>query len=332
MYRLFTTPTFDRKANSLPPDTEPDWLSTGYHRLLQLAHPLTAVALEITTRCNLCCRHCLVHDQRGTYAELPFELIVKTLALIRKAAFRKPLIALTGGEPFCHPRFADLLDHLERQRFDFTICTNGTLLDDRWLARLRSLRRLRSVGISIDGNRDAHEAARGAGTFSAAMDALARLAGSTDKKIIVKTVLQQGNQDQLPAIAELVRHHRVAQWHIIPLIADSGALTATEERVARARLEELARHVPFAIHFGETGEVRDPRAVICSQGSTACAVLANGDIVTCTHAPGFVGNRSGNIYTDRFDQVWDHGFTHCRSANWRGCSFHQAPVASEVSA
>jgi MoaA/NifB/PqqE/SkfB family radical SAM enzyme len=62
-------------------------------------------------------------------------------------------ITLTGGEPFLHPHFTDLMEVIAaKPRLGFAILSNGTFIDADMAGRLRELAPA-FVQVSIEGDR-----------------------------------------------------------------------------------------------------------------------------------------------------------------------------------
>ncbi|PIV06935.1 MAG: radical SAM/SPASM domain-containing protein, partial [Syntrophobacterales bacterium CG03_land_8_20_14_0_80_58_14] len=65
------------------------------------------IAWEVTRSCNLACGHCRASALRGPYpGELDTEKCLQLLDEI--AAFAKPVIILTGGEPLLRKDIYDI--------------------------------------------------------------------------------------------------------------------------------------------------------------------------------------------------------------------------------
>lgn len=313
-----------------------EYITNGHYQLMKLAHPLTAVALEITSRCNLDCRHCCIRRHRRD-DEIPYAEIETTLKRLPRSGWRKPFIAVTGGEPLCHRRCDDILQLLDREGYAFSLCSNGLLMDRARVETFNALKNLTSVGISLDGDCARHELLRGKKTYAPALAALELLADNSNKRITVKTVVHRDNLTALPDVWNVVRNHRVATWHILPLMAYNDAelqtliLTQEHQETVKKQLCAYARDTNATILFDEQGDVRRDRSGIrCLQGITACTIAANGDILACPHAPVASAQRCGSIYQDDIARVWNTGFTGCRQSSWRHCAHHEPTLGTEV--
>lgn len=100
------------------------------------AFPVSA-SLELTSRCNLQCRHCYLRHDGVDLRDKPTADVERTLELLRD--FGVLFLVLTGGDPFCRPDFRTLYKAAKLQGFFLTLFSNGTLLDDALMDFLAGL-------------------------------------------------------------------------------------------------------------------------------------------------------------------------------------------------
>jgi uncharacterized protein len=121
--------------------------------------------------CNLDCKYCFFLSKEELYPNSKFRMTDEVLErYIRQqcesqAALPEVTISWQGGEPTLmgldfFRRSVDLAAKYRKpaQTVQYTIQTNGTLLDEEWCAFFREHRVL--VGLSIDGPREQHDAYR----------------------------------------------------------------------------------------------------------------------------------------------------------------------------
>ncbi len=148
-----------------------------------LAKPTGAV-------CNLDCSYCFFLSKEMLYpgsrfrmAEDLLELYVRQL-IEAHASSPVVMVAWQGGEPTLmgvefFRRSVELADQFLQpgQRIEYTIQTNGTLIDDEWASFFKEHDFL--VGLSIDGPRELHDTYRvnkgGKGSFDQVMQGLGYL-------------------------------------------------------------------------------------------------------------------------------------------------------------
>ena len=90
---------------------------------------------ELTPRCNLDCKMCYIHNQESN-ALRDRELSTEKWKQIFDDAFDCGMLFanLTGGECLLRSDFKELYLHLWNKRVLITVMTNGTLIDDQYLA------------------------------------------------------------------------------------------------------------------------------------------------------------------------------------------------------
>lgn len=119
---------------------------------------------HVTNKCNLSCNHCLFSSGPKENGELKFSDI-KDLSTQAYHLGCK-IFALTGGEPFVHNEYSDIIDHLLSFNDSHVIVlSNGLLLKDR--AQIEKWGNDRfHLQISVDGLKEDHERIRGKGSWN----------------------------------------------------------------------------------------------------------------------------------------------------------------------
>ena len=89
---------------------------------------------HITDNCNLRCRHCYQNDF-SPEKDLPLESLIfifENISEFLKKENKKLVIDITGGEPFLHRYFWELVEHILNSKFlkSLGIITNGFLLNE----------------------------------------------------------------------------------------------------------------------------------------------------------------------------------------------------------
>ena len=177
----------------------------------------------MTLACNLRCTHCYAGagaPRGGTVSATELARITREAAL---AGFRH--LVITGGEPLVHPQREDLLDALAMVRAEvkplLTVYRTSLAvpLDGDLLVLLS--RSTDELVVSIDGDRETHEARRGAGTYELTVSnlrALARVRGTTD--ISIATVLPLADTAGAPgeSVRALARELGIRRIRFRPLL------------------------------------------------------------------------------------------------------------------
>lgn len=128
------------------------------------------VLWEVTSKCNLKCRHCLYfNNQMKPSPDLTFEQLIDILDSIAKDGQIKA-IWLSGGEPLLRDDLVRFAQEISKRGITPSISTNGTLLTDRLACQLYDAG-VRYVHLSIDGTTaDVHDRIRNtSGSFDAVL-------------------------------------------------------------------------------------------------------------------------------------------------------------------
>lgn len=308
-------------------------LSPTYRALETYVHPLRYLFVEITQRCNLSCRHCGSDCGREARAgELSTDEWLALFDYLPKHFdTSQMLLVVTGGEPFCHPDFDVLLSGLRRAGLPFGIVSNGWALTATKLENVLA-HGLTSLTVSLDGLATSHDWLRGkSGSFERALSAIRHVVAAPVPLFDVVTCVNPRNQEELPALLELLRRERVPAWRLFTIFPRGRAkgdaeLTLTDERL-RTLYDWIARtrtslgtgdmHVDFCCEGYLPSHI--DRAVrgepyFCRAGIAIGSVLCDGSISACPNISRALVQ--GNVRTDDLRRVWDERFVPFRDRSW----------------
>jgi radical SAM protein with 4Fe4S-binding SPASM domain len=275
--------------------------------------PSLLLQWHITNRCNLRCTHCYQETYQGEELDLPellqileqYEILLQKWRRSRPGRRIKGHITVTGGEPFVHRNFPELLHEfaLRRASFSFGILTNGVLIKEDTAAFLAEVAPA-FVQVSIDGPREVHDRIRGHGHFDQAVEGLQHMIGAGIRTFISFTA-HRGNFHQFPEVARLGHKLGVSRvWtdRMIPSGAgktlDDQPMTPAETReycalIQRAR-DEVGRkwgnRTEIAAHRALQFLTANDHAYHCTAGDSLITVMPNGDVYPCRRMPLKVGN------------------------------------------
>lgn len=188
---------------------------------------IKSVTFIVTHQCNLRCSYCYeTHKGDGKMSletarrcvDLLFAEDAKNSELVNDTEANGLIIEFIGGEPFLEIDLIDqtmeyflsqaiALNHRWKTRYMINISTNGTLGDDpRVQAFVRKYAGRLSIGVTIDGDKAAHDACRvdcsGCGSYDRAIKMFREVSGP-DGKRTTKYTIAPGN---LRLFASSVRH------------------------------------------------------------------------------------------------------------------------------
>ncbi|MDO6452797.1 radical SAM protein [Neptunomonas phycophila] len=202
---------------------------------------------KLVERCNLNCSYCYYYNMGDETAlhrpalaslECTTQLAQWLAAGCKALCIPKVLISFHGGEPMLMhaTEFAKACDIFVRTispvaEVSFAIQTNGTLLTDGWLEALKGYRV--AVGVSIDGNRLAHDRFRldhkGRSSFLKTEQAIKRLVdlSSTTPQLQPSTISVLNHEVDYKEIYSYLRELGVKSLHF--LLPDRNADKASEQ-------------------------------------------------------------------------------------------------------
>ncbi|GBD96017.1 MAG TPA: SynChlorMet cassette radical SAM/SPASM protein ScmE [Nitrospirae bacterium] len=159
--------------------------------------------LDITNRCNLRCKYCSHFTSAGdTGHDLPMEEWLKFFEELNRCGVMN--VCIQGGEPFYRKDLRELIKGIVHNRMRFSILSNGTLITDEMAAFLASTGRCNTVQVSIDSSIPmAHDAFRGKGNFSRAMEGIEHLR-KHGVSVSVRVTIHRQNVNDLEGVARLL--------------------------------------------------------------------------------------------------------------------------------
>lgn len=134
----------------------------------EMSVKIKEVTLELTTQCNMHCRHCSYSfGSTSEYVEMDPDMIYGITRWCAEEGVKR--ITLTGGEIFCRKDIYDIISNIRRLfegRID--IITNGTIIKKTGIDQL--IQAVDQINISLDGYDEASvQEIRGAEVFGKIM-------------------------------------------------------------------------------------------------------------------------------------------------------------------
>ena len=284
------------------------------------------LSLNLTTRCNYRCAHCL-RGRTHEVVDFPLELLPELLEAAWDIGIQT--ISLTGGEPCLHPRFDEILDRIAARRFRWSLVTNGSHPERYETTIKRHGQRLRSIGVSIDGARaETHDALRMPGSFEKACQAV-RQFKALGLRVHVLYLVTADNYREIPDFLPLAVALGVDFVRFAALIPTSpgmeGALTPEQIKAAYQIISEMPS--PGDLEVGITSAL--------DIGSRRCcrnlkvhepAINPYGEYVLCNDTTGR-GLVLGSLHEEPFEQLVVKGI---RTASWLRQEWEQGVAVGQI--
>ncbi len=122
------------------------------------------VSWAITTRCNKSCAYCDIWNIK--VKELETAHVFSLISELSRLGTR--IIHFTGGEPLLREDIGMIIDCCSERGILTSINSNGSLMKQR----IKELKNLNLVGLSLDGPEDVHDSIRGKGSYGEVIAAL----------------------------------------------------------------------------------------------------------------------------------------------------------------
>lgn len=173
----------------------------------QIFPSLRYLVIDITTRCNLECKHCYLDIENKKGVDLDYSLIEKTIDDFEKIDGLR--LVISGGEPMMSKKFWQINDLIKNKKFRSILSTNGTLITENNVKKLN----FDEVQISLDGLAGGHDFLRGRSTFDKAINAV-ELLKNIDKTVSVATMIHSKNINEVPEMKKFLNDRKIKSWII----------------------------------------------------------------------------------------------------------------------
>ena len=279
------TPVKDR-ASVIPPCFDSGFVS-----------PLKEVFIELLSKCNLECKHCYGSFGPGEGDILSKEQVFAVLDQLRD--MQCPEVKFTGGEPFLHPDFLEILDYAHQKNFTVMVLTNGTLITPAKVEAMKKMGQT-TFHISLDGHKpDIHDDFRGMkGAFKRTLDCIHMLGEAGFGIKVVHSLHKQNSQyleemmdfsdeNKLPLTFGQVYRFGRCESNVEDVYLDAAAY----RDVYRGVRKRMIANGQLKDDYQPTARPENGFIERCEAGRDKFAVRPNGELTPCIsfpHLPRFV--------------------------------------------
>jgi putative heme d1 biosynthesis radical SAM protein NirJ1 len=287
------------------------------------------VAWNITRTCNLRCAHCYSSSDGNKYdGELTTSEAKKFIDDC--AAFKVPVLLMSGGEPLIRPDVFELVKHAKERGIRATFSTNGTLIDKKIAQQIKDLE-VGYVGISLDGLGEANDKFRGKdGAFEKALQGI-RNCMEVGQRVGLRFTINRHNIHDLENIFNLIEEEhipRVCFYHLVYSGRGSQMMQHDISHEESRRAMDLIMRK--TVEFGERCEIltvdnhadivylylqylkKDPvraekiwELMMRNGGNRSGIAFANVDPLGNVHSDQFTQNYTfGNVRERSFGEIW----------------------------
>ncbi len=253
---------------------------------LDYYHPLR-ILFEITTRCNLKCRHCNARAGPNTGRFVPTAEFLSLLENLSTHGTRD--VELTGGEPLLHPDFLEIFNSCVEKFSQVVVATNGLLVDEELAAEFAKHTNV-IFQISVDGSTaESHDKRRGvSGAFENAL-AASQLLVSYGVPLRIMIAIGKDNVDEVEDIIQLASELDVSGINYdIVRAAGRGKdldISAQDALIWQQKMHDLTsdKYRGTISFFYE--RKRTEYSDNCGAGTTMLTMGPEGKVRPCTYLP-----------------------------------------------
>lgn len=279
------------------------------------APQLHTLHFNVTNTCNLSCSFCYINAVKEKTTDLPLSRIRALAAEARRVGGMR--VILSGGEAFTRKDWFEIFSAFADEDFNLSIVSNGTLLRDRVVDKLKTLPKA-EVMISLDGGPEAHDEIRGrAGAHGETVAAIELLKKAGIAVQVNATVIKRNFRDVV-YLTKLSRDLDVAIRlsllnpyngrgpNLAPMALDVEEIIALRQycHEVRQKGSRVFLNVPPLLQYSD--DVIPIRSPSCGWTRSYCGVTYDGNVTIC----GVAGSDStlyvGNVMETPFDEIWIH--------------------------
>lgn len=266
---------------------------------------INGIYFEVTSRCNLSCKHCYAAAGSKEIKDLPQGLILKTIEQIDKPGD----IGISGGEPLLRKDCMELLSKIVNNGYQCTLLTNGILATKR-ISRELAKNSL-TAQVSLEGSTaPIHDSIRGEGTYKKVVRGIDNLieAGCRVRVSFTPTRL---NHFDFESLVDFCKAHGVHSIHVCTFTPQGRGqlnrerlqLTSPELYSFQKIVDEIAGNFDIMGNLPETLDLeRVGYTWDCCPLGGSIHVGYDGNVYPCEIAanPYFV---IGNIYKSSLNDI-----------------------------
>ena len=262
---------------------------------------------EVTSRCNLTCKHCYANSEKTCLQDLELEYIDRVIQQI--IDYKPQFVDISGGEALLRKDIFYILNKLVQAGLMIHLVTNGIEANSIDELKKCNIKRLQ---ISLDGFQDAHEKIRGPNSYDRTIANLKRYV-DVGFDVAVALLITPYNINEIVNFARFVKQLGAKKFTAMRFVPLGRGAVHSELQVGPEDLKILYQQLrqaqqelgvdflpidwAFKCFSNETFD--DPSG--CEIGQRHIGIKANGDISVCPFLP----HTFGNIRTDNLKDAWD---------------------------
>jgi radical SAM protein with 4Fe4S-binding SPASM domain len=276
--------------------------------------PPTAVLWDLTGRCNLRCRHCVVDSQPSRVNELSFAECERLID--QMAGFGVQQLILSGGEPMLRTDFLKICQYAAGHGLSLQVATNATLVSEHIAEVLAHLGASAQVSLDSSSSEVHDDFRQCAGAWERGLRGI-RLLLAAGVAVTLAATVTKSTIDGIPALYRMASELGVHTFRILPFVPYGRGKHAQQLEVSPAQMQQLTAFLrqereevglpvapmEFECTFAPPSPAsHDPSAHVGCDGAIGyCTVNAEGEVLPCNF---FCGVQAENVREHDFTWIW----------------------------
>lgn len=250
---------------------------------------------EVTRRCNQRCSHCIIGDLITT--EMSGDIAMKAIAKIASLGGKR--IYITGGEPFIREDLYQLVSYAKGLGFHISIITNGILKNTIMPFVKDAL--IDHLGVSIDGDKVAHDLIRGQGSYAKTFSLLKTVL-RTGLTVTVYITINSYSLNCLCGIFSELIELGIASFHLNEINREGRAKANCHLLIGNMseseKIETVSSQLSSLVEFSDLSI-----DCSCTISSRVAYLSANGNVYPCAEiAIASPRSRIASLLDNNFDK------------------------------
>lgn len=276
------------------------------------------VLWDLTSKCNLRCRHCVVSAGEECSDELSFDDCCRLIDEF--ADFEVGQLILSGGEPMIRKDFFDIAEYAASKNIMIQVATNGTLIDEDVAEKLASMRARAQVSLDSSIPEIHDDFRQSSGSWEKTVKGI-KLLVKAGVPVTLAAAVTTMNIDNIPETYELGKKLGVQTFRILPFVPSGRGTGAFDLEVKPARMWKLTEFLlskresdgpeiapmEFECTFRpipeQEIEIDTDTRIGCDGAIGYCTVTSRGDVLPCNY---FKGADVENVKDRSFRWIWDN--------------------------
>lgn len=254
---------------------------------------INKASLMLTNQCNFRCMHCYIPDSWRETKEMTTAQWKEVIQDLKELGCLNILV--TGGEPLLRPDLMEILRYIDQEQFVIELNTNASLLTEEFVRKLKDLKYLKSVNISLYGLRDStlQTVTQNHVSIKTIFDKI-KLLQTYNVDFFLRFVPLKVNYNDLEFINEFVEKTGVKPE------VDLGLILPKLDLDLDSTNYNLEKTQMIGLLENGLATVKQGKLTFCNS-SLRCAIGASGNVSICEL---LMGQSHGNVLQNSLKDIW----------------------------